>query len=626
MRTLILLALLAATDAYSFSSSTRFSIPTIRIPTYRIPTIRIPTVRFTIPPVRYTRAPIRIPTFRYTLAPIRIPTFRYTIPPVRIPTLRIPTIRYTIPPLRIPTIRIPTIRLPTLPPKPTCTRPNEILKSCGTPCQNYCGKKVSLCIKMCKLNQCECKPGYVRLTSSPTSLCVAASRCPTAKPTPKPTPKPTAKPTPKPCPVVKCIAPKAPCTRKPSTLKNIITKCPIFPCGILSCPRPTPKPTAKPTPRPCPVVKCIAPKAPCTRKPSDLKNIITKCPIFPCGILSCPRPTLKPTVKPTAKPCPVPKCLPAKAPCTRKPSTLKNIITKCPIFPCGILSCPRPTIKPTAKPTPRPTKPTTCGFMPRTYGWLNNAWNKFTTKDGEKEVGSTTVKGDLKTCISKCQATENCRAFSRPFLAKAESVAECWLKVFKDAIPSKGTYGAGSSSNFWGTYVVGGCPRPRPTPKPTPKPTIAPLSWGPCKLLRKIGCAVQVSPNSKPFCDHDRKNSEYGACLKYPSITKGAKTMWCGPKPTPKPTTVAPTPKPTEAAKFACYDVEKTKKCERKAAAGKCEGKKWSKACPKSCGICEEFCVNKASDEKCAKMVKKGRCEEEKWAKKCVKSCQCKEL
>jgi len=139
-------------------------------------------------------------------------------------------------------------------PKPTlpaCTRPNEILKACGVPCQDYCGRNPLPCPKFCKVNQCECKPGYIRSTNDSTSsTCIPTSQCPTKAPTPvpttaAPTPVPTtaapttAAPTPKPTIIytqcddtwtqAKCTKKAAKCT----TSKKVAAKCPDT-CGVCS--------------------------------------------------------------------------------------------------------------------------------------------------------------------------------------------------------------------------------------------------------------------------------------------------------------------------------------------------------------------------------------------------------
>lgn len=53
---------------------------------------------------------------------------------------------------------------------------NEVLKSCGTACQDYCGNTQTMCTRQCIVNQCECASGFKRETDSPTAPCVA--QCP----------------------------------------------------------------------------------------------------------------------------------------------------------------------------------------------------------------------------------------------------------------------------------------------------------------------------------------------------------------------------------------------------------------------------------------------------------------
>eukprot|EP00662_Eupelagonemidae_sp_cell21_P056659 gene56659-biopygen49171 len=65
---------------------------------------------------------------------------------------------------------------------------NEEVKTCGTPCQDYCGKPMGSCAHHCVMDQCECKTGYVRATKSKTAPCITRQQCPTNPPTSAPVP------------------------------------------------------------------------------------------------------------------------------------------------------------------------------------------------------------------------------------------------------------------------------------------------------------------------------------------------------------------------------------------------------------------------------------------------------
>lgn len=44
-----------------------------------------------------------------------------------------------------------------------CTKPNEVLKRCGTPCPLTCEQPVvSKCSRKCMISVCECDTGYYR--------------------------------------------------------------------------------------------------------------------------------------------------------------------------------------------------------------------------------------------------------------------------------------------------------------------------------------------------------------------------------------------------------------------------------------------------------------------------------
>eukprot|EP00662_Eupelagonemidae_sp_cell21_P057943 gene57943-biopygen36822 len=80
-------------------------------------------------------------------------------------------------------------------PAPVQCRADEVVKACGTPCQDYCGKpQGGMCATYCVENQCECASGSKRLVNSPTADCVHVAQCPGTASTPAPTPATTPAP------------------------------------------------------------------------------------------------------------------------------------------------------------------------------------------------------------------------------------------------------------------------------------------------------------------------------------------------------------------------------------------------------------------------------------------------